>query len=210
MKAIDLTGQRFGKLVVERRIENAAGGQAQWECACDCGGKTIANTSILNSGKKVSCGCVVMHDLAGQRFGMLLVVKRSDNIGVKVSWLCQCDCGKTSQSTTANLLNGKSMSCGCVRTKHMGKGTLLYRTWASIKTRCTNPQTPCWHRYGGRGISVCNEWMNDFAAFRTWAQASGYKPGLSIDRIDNDGNYCPENCQWLTVSENSKKARKKC
>ena len=77
-----------------------------------------------------------------------------------------------------------------------------------MKTRCTNPKCDSWERYGGRGISVCKEWMNDFGAFRDWALANGYKAGLSIDRKENDGDYCPENCQWLTVGENSKKARR--
>lgn len=77
-----------------------------------------------------------------------------------------------------------------------------------MKSRCGNTKVPCWKRYGGRGIKVCDEWINDFAAFRTWALANGYKTGLTIDRIDNDGNYTPENCQWLTLSENSKKVRR--
>ena len=76
-----------------------------------------------------------------------------------------------------------------------------------MKTRCHNPKTPCWKRYGGRGIKICDEWINDFSAFRAWALVNGYKPGLTIDRKDNDGNYSPDNCQWLTLSENSKKVR---
>jgi hypothetical protein len=74
-----------------------------------------------------------------------------------------------------------------------------------MKDRCTNPHNKSYHRYGGRGISVCDEWMNDYSAFQSWALSHGYTENLTIDRIDNDGNYTPNNCQWLTASENSKK-----
>ena len=209
MKALDLNGCNFGNLLVVKRVENTPSGKAQWLCRCDCGGSCVADSSILNSGHKVSCGCAAMTDLTGKRFGMLEVIIRTNNIGKKVAWTCRCDCGNPSTATTSNLLGGKSTSCGCVRTKHKGKGTLLYRTWSGIKSRCTNSKMDCWKRYGGRGIKMCDEWINDFSAFRTWALANGYKPGLTIDRIENDGNYCPENCQWITLSENVKKVRRK-
>lgn len=133
--------------------------------------------------------------------------KKSDDWATP-QWLCRCDCGKETISASSNLRRGVSASCGCVRIKHHGKNTSLYRTWGQMKSRCSNTKAPCWKRYGGRGIKVCDEWINDFAAFRTWALANGYKPGLTIDRVDNDGNYAPENCQWLTLSENSKKVRR--
>ena len=206
---IDLTGKVFGKLTVTKNVGSTSHGQRLWECLCDCGKTTIATTSTLQAkdGGKRSCGCLAFRDLTGQRFGMLLVIKRVENNGPRATWLCQCDCGNQSRSWTQNLLNGLSTSCGCVRTKHSGRKMLLYKTWTSMKTRCRNPKSPSWERYGGRGIRVCEEWLNDFGSFKDWALSHKYEEGLSIDRIENDGNYCPKNCQWLTLSDNAKKAR---
>lgn len=210
MKAIDITGLRFGKLTVINRAENSKGGNAQWLCLCSCGNTTIATTSILRSGHKISCGCAAVHDLTGEKFGMLTVIKRADNIGKKVSWQCLCDCGRLSQSTTTNLIDGKSTSCGCVRTKHHGKGTRLYRIWTGMKDRCLNPNSKYWRRYGGRGITICKEWVEDFAVFRDWALSHGYEKHLTIDRKDNDGPYSPGNCQWLTLLDNATKGNRPC
>lgn len=210
MKAVDLVGKRFGKLTVIRRMENNSTSSAQWLCSCDCGGETVTTTSALNSGHKVSCGCASKHDLTGKRFGMLTVIEAAHNIGEKRAWKCKCDCGNFTTSTTSNLLRGGSTSCGCVRTKHMGKGTRLFRIWTGMKDRCLNPKSKYWKRYGGRGIKVCDEWRADFAAFRLWALSHGYASDLTIDRIDNDKSYSPDNCQWLTREENTKKANRPC
>jgi len=147
-------------------------------------------------------------DLTGQRFGMLMVLKRAPNKKEKVTWGCECDCGKTSESTTSNLLSGASKSCGCVRTKHLGRKTRLYRIWTGMKDRCLNSNSKYRARYGGRGISICKAWAADFPVFRDWALANGYKNDLTIDRIENNGNYEPANCQWLTRVDNSKKGQR--
>lgn len=145
-------------------------------------------------------------DLTGQRFGMLTVTgKLPERLGEKVQWWCKCDCGNLANCTTSNLRGEKSTSCGCVRTKHNGKGTRLFRIWAGMKDRCHNPNSKYRERYGGRGIIVCDEWREDFAVFRDWALSHGYDEALTIDRQENDGPYAPTNCQWLTRSENSKK-----
>jgi len=208
MKANDLIGKVFGRLTVIERLQNSQYGQARWRCLCQCGKEAITTTSTLNSGGKISCGCAAFYDLTGRRFGMLEAIRRDENIKEKVSWVCKCDCGKFTSSTTGNLLRGKSASCGCVRTKHNGKGTRLYRIWTGIKTRCLNPNDHAWDRYGGRGISICEEWKDNFGAFQDWAFSHGYDNTLTIDRKENDKGYFPDNCRWITRSENSKKARR--
>lgn len=88
--------------------------------------------------------------------------------------------------------------------KHGGKGTLLYRRWQGMKDRCYNPANAFYHRYGKRGISVCPEWVHSFATFKEWAEQNGYKEELSLDRINNDGNYEPSNCRWATSKQQSR------
>ena len=154
-------------------------------------------------------------DLTGQRFGRLTVTERAQNKGRMTAWLCQCDCGNTIVVNGNNLKNGSTKSCGCYRKEYGRKSltgnnhqkthglchTRLYRIWGHMKERCCNPDSPKYYRYGARGIKVCAEWMNDFEAFHAWAITHGYAENLSINRIDNDGDYCPENCEWATNEE---------
>lgn len=141
-------------------------------------------------------------DLTGQRFGKWTVIGREQKEGVtRALWLCQCDCGKQGVVTGKDLRAGKTKSCGCTKTKHGGEGTTLYRIWHNMKVRCLNPNSDAYPDYGGRGITICNEWKNDFGAFREWALSNGYKDGLSIDRKENDKGYSPDNCRWTTMKE---------
>lgn len=154
-------------------------------------------------------------DISGQKFNRLTVIKRA---GIAkdghVLWRCRCDCGSECVVFRGNLLKGNTQSCGCLNSElsagrnrvHRGFGTRLYNIWGGMKQRCKNQNSDKYEWYGGRGIKVCNDWQK-FIPFRDWALANGYTDALTIDRIDNDGNYEPENCQWITQSENSRKAR---
>ena len=143
-------------------------------------------------------------NLLNQRFGRLLVIEEAGRTkSNKVIWKCQCDCGNIHYSTTTDLRHGDCTSCGCyhkeklgnIRRKHGRTGTRLYKVWIAMKGRCYNPNNLQYSRYGGRGIKVCDEWQ-DFEKFETWSNNNGYTSSLSIDRINNDGDYEPSNCRW--------------
>lgn len=153
-------------------------------------------------------------DLKGKRFGMLTVIERAPQSAPKVRWLCVCDCGGETTVDSQHLRKGAVISCGCYhkkelaarRRKHGHSGTRLYDIWCAMRARCHSRRHVAYGYYGGRGISVCAEWM-DFTNFRAWAIQNGYADGLEIDRIDNDLGYSPDNCRWVTHAENMKNLR---
>lgn len=159
-------------------------------------------------------------DLTGQRFGRLTVLEVSPKRARReLMWVCQCDCGNVVTVRGKCLRKGETKSCGCynkevsskrnkvLATKHGWYGTRLYRIYRRMKDRCTNPNVPMYHHYGGRGITVCDEWMNDPKAFCEWAMANGYEDNLTIDRIDTNGNYEPSNCRWVTNIQQQRNKR---
>jgi hypothetical protein len=130
-------------------------------------------------------------------------------------WLCSCDCGGDTTTDTYKLKSGNTQSCGCLRRDtardghllHGGKGTRLYNIWKNARQRCRNPKATDFKLYGGRGINFCTEW-DDFATFKEWALLNGYTEELTLDRIDPDGNYYPENCRWATWKEQRQNQRR--
>lgn len=161
-------------------------------------------------------------DLTGQRFGRLTVLfkSRTSKDG-GIIWVCKCDCDKKVEVKSGNLRSGHTSSCGCfmkdriseTQTTHLQSHKRLYNVWSSMKDRCYNPNSTFYKDYGGRGITVCDEWKTDYQAFHDWAMNNGYDPnapfGLcTIDRIDVDGNYEPDNCRWVDMKTQRHNRRK--
>lgn len=157
----------------------------------------------------------VFKNLKGQKFGKLTVVKYAGTDKQRKSlWQCKCECGNYITTRGTSLRFGSPRSCGCLqkqvvaelKTKHGFSRNRLYRIWKNMKQRCYNPKAQKFENYGGRGVRVCKEW-NNYENFHSWAMENGYEEGLTLDRINNDGDYEPNNCRWVTYSEQSLNSR---
>ena len=220
----DLTGLKFGRLTVIERVGSNKHKEAVWKCRCECGNFCDIGSYCLKSGHTQSCGCLhneitsekFLEDLIGQKFGRLTVIERSENKGGRTAWKCRCDCGNESVVVATNLKRGKVNSCGCLnkeklheRSKHGMKGTPIYGVWRNIKNRCLNSNVKKYEDYGGRGIKICDEWIDNFQAFYDYVSKLEHygEEGYTLDRINNNGNYEPNNLRWADKKTQARNKR---
>lgn len=231
-KRKDLTGERFGHLVVISRCEEdyecmchgKIVKEPKWLCKCNCGNSKVVINHNLTNGHCTSCGCMNTNkfkDITGKKFGKLTVLKRAeDYISPKgdkeVQWLCKCDCGKETVARGSQLRSGHTRSCGCliaeVATKHGGRNTKLYSRWQNEKNRIFNTKHKSYKDYGGRGITMDPEWVNDFGSYKKYMESIGYNEATvtssdTIDRYDNNKGYEPGNIRIVGTKDQANNRR---
>lgn len=208
----NLTGGVFGRL----KVVSYAGREKNrtfWNCVCECGITKIIDTSSLIRGFTRSCGCYLAEhrhlrliDLTGKRYGYFTVLHFIEIKNKRTYWSCICDCGNIITVDAGHLRNGLKVSCGCKNYEnlitHGLHGTPTYITYHAMIQRCCNENNPNYDRYGGRGICVCDRWLESFESF---VLDMGIRPdGLEIDRIDNNKGYSKDNCRWTSKKTNNR------
>lgn len=208
------SGSRLGMLTIlgkEGYREYSSGRVLLYRVRCDCGEEVILTTSNLSSAK--SCGCLrtKREDFLGKTVGSLVVKKKISSEGIYDLWLCECACGREVEKTSQSLRKYKG-SCGCRNKRNNthghtkgGRHSKEYSVWNSMVSRCERYTSEAYKDYGGRGVSVCSRWSpTKGGSFENFLEDMGERPkGTTLDRIDNDGNYCKKNCRWTTQSVQS-------
>lgn len=210
----DLSGEKFNMLTV-KSLHEIRNDMSYWLCICDCGRETIVSVADLKKTK--SCGCArKMHfkDLSGYENEDIVVLSFSERRKGRIYWNCECKhCKNIIQRETTNIKKGLA-TCKCIHRKRIGtsnskenRNTEIYSKWCGMKNRCYNQNEKQFKYYGGRGIKVCDEWVNDFESFYNWSINNGWQNGYSIERTNVNDNYCPENCKWIPLSDQPKNKR---
>lgn len=203
-------GKKYGRLTILKDLGLHAIRRKRMVLAeCECGNVREYLLGQMKLGDVKSCGCIVkdkFYDVVGKKYGLLTVVEELMRVKRQRMVLVQCDCSNRTMVSLSNLESGNTKSCGCLAKKivselskkHGLSGHLLYGVWGNIKTRCYNKNLEIYTDYGGRGIKMCDEWHYDFVCFYNWCISNGWQKGLSVERINNDGNYEPGNCKMGT------------
>lgn len=207
----DLTNRTYGLWNVLSRDKTKA--RSYFICKCKCGVIHSVRSDALKSGASYGCqSCASTNDLTGKVFGAWLVLKSIKQHNKLIGWLCRCQkCGIEKIVTGSNLSSGKTTQCrkcGTPRT-HGASNTRLYGIYRHIMSRCYCVTNDSYSNYGARGITVCDAWKQNFMAFAEWAKTHGYEENLTIDRIDVNSGYSPDNCRWVTIQQQQKEHKRK-